>query len=112
MQESGFPELLEIHSRKSQSAREKASAAFRNAPEGILFTSDVSARGVDYPDVTLVAQVGQPSSKEQYIHRLGRTARAGKAGQGVLILGRPFKKVSLHVSWHVMSPSLKRLYLH
>jgi len=46
----------------------------------------VSARGVDYPDVSLVVQVGQPSSREQYIHRLGRTARAGKAGQGVLLL--------------------------
>ncbi|KAH7620280.1 putative DEAD-box ATP-dependent RNA helicase 26 [Nannochloris sp. 'desiccata'] len=91
MQESGFPELLEIHSRKSQSAREKASAAFRNASEAIMFTSDVSARGVDYPDVTLVMQVGQPSSKEQYIHRLGRTARAGKTGQGVLILS-PFEE--------------------
>lgn len=79
-------EVLEIHSRKSQSARDKASAAFRAAKEAILFTSDVSARGVDYPDVTLVLQVGQPSSREQYIHRLGRTARAGKAGQGVLLL--------------------------
>ena len=40
-----------------QSAREKASAAFRTAPEAMLFSSDVSARGVDYPDVTLVLQV-------------------------------------------------------
>lgn len=86
MQEAGFPDILEIHSRKSQSAREKASAAFRSATQAIMFTSDVSARGVDYPDVTLVLQLGQPSSKEQYIHRLGRTARAGKAGQGVLLL--------------------------
>jgi ATP-dependent RNA helicase MSS116 len=89
MEAAGLP-VLEIHSRKSQSAREKASAAFRAAPQAVLLTSDVSARGVDYPDVTLVLQVGQPSSREQYIHRLGRTARAGKAGQGVLLLA-PFE---------------------
>lgn len=46
-------ETLEIHSRKSQPQRERASAAFRAASAAILFSSDVSARGVDYPDVTL-----------------------------------------------------------
>ncbi|GAB4823172.1 hypothetical protein N2152v2_010218 [Parachlorella kessleri] len=87
---AGIP-ALEIHSRKSQSAREKASAAFRSAHEAILFSSDVSARGVDYPDISLVLQVGLPSSREQYIHRLGRTARAGKRGQGLLMLA-PYEK--------------------
>lgn len=51
-----------------------------------MFTSDVSARGVDYPGTTLVLQVGLPSSRDTYIHRLGRTARAGAGGQGVLLL--------------------------
>ncbi|PRW59356.1 DEAD box RNA helicase isoform B [Chlorella sorokiniana] len=82
---AGLP-VLEIHSRKSQSAREKASAQFRTARSAIMFSSDVSARGVDYPDVTLVLQIGVPSSREQYIHRLGRTARAGRTGRGVLLL--------------------------
>lgn len=78
--------VLEIHSRKSQSQRGKASAAFRTSTQVIMFTSDVSARGMDYPDVTRVIQVGLPANKAQYIHRLGRTARAGKAGDGVLLL--------------------------
>ena len=51
----------------------------------IMFTSDVSARGMDYPDVTTVIQVGLPSDKAQYVHRLGRTARAGKQGECVLV---------------------------
>ena len=51
-----------------------------------MFSSDVSARGVDYPDVTLVVQVGLPSDKDQYVHRVGRTARAGKTGQALLLL--------------------------
>jgi ATP-dependent RNA helicase MSS116 len=49
--------LFELHSRKSQAFRTRTSDAFRAANEGILFTSDVSARGVDYPGVTDVVQV-------------------------------------------------------
>ncbi|KMS64885.1 hypothetical protein BVRB_041660, partial [Beta vulgaris subsp. vulgaris] len=51
----------------------------------IMFTSDVSARGVDYPDVTLIIQVGL-TTREQYIHRVGRTARAGRKGKAILLL--------------------------
>ena len=50
--------IREIHSRKSQSARTKVSDDFRKSKGLILVSSDVSARGVDYPDVTLVIQVG------------------------------------------------------
>ncbi|KAF9970041.1 hypothetical protein BGZ73_007359 [Actinomortierella ambigua] len=78
--------VFSLHSKKSQEARTRTSDRFRKSNGGVLFTSDVSARGVDYPDVSLVIQVGIPSSKEQYIHRLGRTGRAGKTGQGVLMM--------------------------
>mmetsp|Transcript_34791 Transcript_34791/g.68462 ORF Transcript_34791/g.68462 Transcript_34791/m.68462 type:complete len:629 (-) Transcript_34791:14-1900(-) len=83
-------EVIEIHSKKSQGFRNKASDKFRKAKRGVLFTSDVSARGVDYPDVTYVLQFGIPESRDQYIHRLGRTGRAGKAGKGLLVLA-PFE---------------------
>eukprot|EP00249_Psilotum_nudum_P022336 c28476_g1_i2 orf=636-2729(-) len=85
-QDLGF-NTREIHSRKSQQYRTRISDEFRKA-EGaiILFTSDVSARGVDYPNVTLVIQIGSPSDRNQYIHRLGRTGRAGKPGEGLLLL--------------------------
>lgn len=78
--------VREIHSRKPQSYRTRVSDEFRKSKGLILVTSDVSARGVDYPDVTLVIQVGVPSDKAQYIHRLGRTGRKGKEGQGILLL--------------------------
>mmetsp|Transcript_80781 Transcript_80781/g.261907 ORF Transcript_80781/g.261907 Transcript_80781/m.261907 type:complete len:191 (-) Transcript_80781:118-690(-) len=55
-------------------------------PRASFFSSDVSARGIDFPGVTAVIQVGAPSSKEQYIHRLGRTGRAGESGRGVVLL--------------------------
>lgn len=78
--------VREIHSRKPQSYRTRISDEFRKSKGLILVTSDVSARGVDYPDVTLVIQVGLPADREQYIHRLGRTGRKGKEGRGILVL--------------------------
>lgn len=52
----GVP-VLEMHSRKSQGQRTKTASQFRNQSRQVMFSSDVSARGVDYPDVSLVIQV-------------------------------------------------------
>ena len=78
--------VFEIHSRKSQAARTKAADQFRASKSAVMMSSDVTARGMDFPDVTFVIQIGLPSSREQYVHRLGRTGRAGKSGEGLLIL--------------------------
>jgi len=82
---AGVP-VMDIHSRKSQGARTRTSNEFRAAAAAIMFTSDVSARGMDYPDVSFVLQVGSASSREQYVHRIGRSGRAGKSGQGLVLL--------------------------
>ncbi|CAE8718908.1 unnamed protein product, partial [Polarella glacialis] len=79
-------DVFEIHARKSQKQRTAQSESFRAALSGVLFTSDVSSRGLDYPGVTQVVQVGAPHSKDEYIHRLGRTGRAGNSGRGLLLL--------------------------
>ncbi|THH30200.1 hypothetical protein EUX98_g3971 [Antrodiella citrinella] len=75
--------LYEIHSRRTQQYRTRMSHEFRNDISGasVLVSSDVSARGVDYPGVTRVIQVGIPGSSEQYVHRVGRTGR-GKEKHG------------------------------
>ncbi|XP_062074257.1 probable DEAD-box ATP-dependent RNA helicase 48 [Humulus lupulus] len=78
--------VREMHTRKPQLARTRVSEEFRESKRLILVTSDVSARGMNYPDVTLVIQVGLPMSRDQYIHRLGRTGREGKEGEGILLL--------------------------
>ncbi|KAJ7241959.1 P-loop containing nucleoside triphosphate hydrolase protein [Mycena haematopus] len=83
-----LPPLYEIHSRKSQPARIKAADAFKDCKEGVLLSSDVTARGMDFPGVTLILQSGLPPNSEQYIHRLGRTARAGASGRGIIILDK------------------------
>jgi len=81
--------VWEIHGKMHQRERTMISRRFRNASHGMLLTSDVSARGVDYPDVSHVIQVGASQNRETYIHRLGRTGRAGKQGQGILIIPEP-----------------------
>ena len=75
-----------IHSRLSQSQRNRVSEEFRNAKSGIMFSSDISARGIDMPGITFVLQIGLPESAEQYTHRIGRTGRAGAAGSGAIVL--------------------------
>jgi ATP-dependent RNA helicase MSS116 len=77
--------LIEIHSRLSQRERTIAADTFRKATSAILFSSDVTARGMDFPNVTHVIQLGVPSTREAYIHRIGRTARADKTGNGWLL---------------------------
>ncbi|CAE7384741.1 unnamed protein product [Symbiodinium necroappetens] len=78
--------VFEIHARRSQKQRTDESERFRAATRGVLFTSDVSSRGLDYPGVTHVIQMGAAHSKAEYVHRLGRTGRAGREGQGLLLL--------------------------
>ncbi|KAF2031361.1 ATP-dependent RNA helicase MSS116, mitochondrial [Setomelanomma holmii] len=78
--------VFELHSRMSQPMRTKTTTQFKEASSGILFASDVVGRGMDFPNVGLVVQLGLPSSTDQYVHRVGRTARAGKDGRAVLVL--------------------------
>jgi ATP-dependent RNA helicase MSS116, mitochondrial len=85
--------VLELHSR--QDNRNIVSERFRHASKAVMLTSDVSARGVDYPDVGVVLQVGAASNRETYIHRLGRTGRAGKSGRGVLLCLLPAEQEQL-----------------
>ncbi|KAI8949764.1 DEAD-domain-containing protein [Xylaria longipes] len=79
-------QTFEIHSRLSQEQRTRSANHFRQAQSAILFSSDVTARGMDFPNVTDVIQVGLPPDRDQYIHRVGRTGRAGNSGKGWLIL--------------------------
>ncbi|KAH7083260.1 ATP-dependent RNA helicase mss116 mitochondrial precursor [Paraphoma chrysanthemicola] len=80
----------EIHAKLSQAQRTRAADDFRHCKSGILFSSDVTARGMDFPNVSHVIQIGLPRDRESYIHRLGRTGRAGKEGEGWIFLS-PFE---------------------
>jgi ATP-dependent RNA helicase MSS116 len=85
--------VYELHSAIDSHKRFRISDNFRQDKTGasILFTSDVSARGVDYPGTTHVIQIGIPSSADIYVHRVGRTGRAGASGRADLLL-QPFEE--------------------
>lgn len=72
-----------IHGNKSQAQREKALAKFKAGVVPVLVATDVAARGVDVKDVGLVVNYDLPNEPEAYVHRIGRTGRAGAAGLAV-----------------------------
>ena len=72
-----------IHGNKSQAQREKALGAFRSAELSILVATDIAARGIDVSGVSHVINFELPNVADQYVHRIGRTARAGSAGFAV-----------------------------
>jgi ATP-dependent RNA helicase RhlE len=69
-----------IHGNKSQAQRERAIAAFRSGEVRVLIATDIAARGIDIPGVSHVVNFDLPDVPEQYVHRIGRTARAGADG--------------------------------
>jgi superfamily II DNA/RNA helicase len=69
-----------IHGNKSQGARQKALAAFRAGRIRVLVATDIAARGIDVDGVSHVINFELPNEPESYVHRIGRTARAGASG--------------------------------
>ena len=78
----GF-KVAAIHGNKSQGQRERALAAFRAGETQVLVATDVAARGLDIPEVAHVYNYDLPNVAENYVHRIGRTARAGRDGRAV-----------------------------
>ncbi len=69
-----------IHGNKSQGARERALESFREGKVQVLIATDIAARGIDIPEITHVINYDIPMDPESYVHRIGRTARAGRQG--------------------------------
>ena len=72
-----------IHGNKSQGQRDRAIRSFRDGSIPVLIATDVAARGIDIPDVAYVVNYDLPDVPENYVHRIGRTARAGKSGEAI-----------------------------
>jgi ATP-dependent RNA helicase RhlE len=79
LQERGF-RAVTIHGNKSQSQRQRALDEFKHAQRHILIATDVASRGLDIENVTHVINYDAPESYDDYVHRIGRTGRAGKKG--------------------------------
>jgi ATP-dependent RNA helicase RhlE len=76
-------EAVAMHGDKSQSQREKALARFESGRIKTLVATDVAARGIDVTGVTHVINFDAPEARDDYVHRIGRTARAGASGIGI-----------------------------
>ncbi|ABK44150.1 DEAD/DEAH box helicase domain protein [Magnetococcus marinus MC-1] len=72
-----------IHGNKSQSAREKALDGFRKGKLKVLVATDIAARGIDVAGISHVINFDLPNESESYVHRIGRTARAGRDGNAI-----------------------------
>ncbi|SCU81743.1 LADA_0C00826g1_1 [Lachancea dasiensis] len=83
-----FPSLpiYEFHGKIDQKKRTRMVQQFKRAHEGLFVCTDVGARGMDFPGVEEVFQLGVPSEISNYIHRIGRTARGGKEGRASIYL--------------------------
>ena len=73
-------DALPIHGNKSQGARENALRRFRNGTLQVLVATDVASRGIDVSDISHVINLDLPNEPEVYVHRIGRTGRAGRGG--------------------------------
>ncbi|KAH7921954.1 DEAD-domain-containing protein [Leucogyrophana mollusca] len=78
--------VLDLHGKQKQQKRTNTFFEFINAESGILLCTDVAARGLDIPRVDWIVQFDPPDDPRDYIHRVGRTARAGKVGKSLLFL--------------------------
>jgi ATP-dependent RNA helicase DDX18/HAS1 len=78
--------VLDLHGKQKQQKRTNTFLQFCNAQQGILLCTDVAARGLDIPAVDWIIQFDPPDDPREYIHRVGRTARAGNRGKALLFL--------------------------
>jgi ATP-dependent RNA helicase RhlE len=86
MGQAGIPANA-IHGNKSQPQRERALAEFKAGKVNILIATDIAARGIDVSGISHVVNFDLPNVPEQYVHRIGRTARAGAAGVAIAFCG-------------------------
>jgi ATP-dependent RNA helicase RhlE len=77
-----------IHGNKTQGARERALEGFRRGTTPVLVATDVAARGIDVEGISLVVNFDMPNVAESYVHRIGRTGRAGATGRAISFCDR------------------------
>ena len=121
LQKHGF-NASPIHGDLEQSMRMKTLDAFRKGDLKLLVASDVAARGLDIPDVSHVFNYDVPHHADDYVHRIGRTGRAGKSGETYMLvtpadarsldkvlklIGKTPGEVTLDVDWSAVKPSTR-----
>jgi ATP-dependent RNA helicase RhlE len=96
---------VELHSNRSLSQRTEAMAGFKNGLYRILVATDIASRGIDVKGIELVVNFDLPQAAEDYIHRIGRTARAGNVGHAISF-ATPDQRGSVRDIEHLMKMAL------
>ena len=93
-----------IHGNKSQGARQRALENFRTGHRRVLVATDIAARGIDVKGITLVVNFDLPEEPESYVHRIGRTARAGRDGQAIAFCDRSERNLLRNIERMIRRP--------
>ena len=99
-----------LHSNKGQSTRLNAINAFKSGVIRILITTDISSRGIDVDEISHVINFDLPSKQEDYVHRIGRTARANKTGTAISLVN-PAEELALKRIQELIRMEIPRLEL-
>ena len=99
-----------IHSDRSQSQRESALRGFRDGRTRVLVATDIAARGLDVDAVSHVINYDVPSAPEDYVHRIGRTGRAGNSGRAITLVA-PVDELSMRAIERLTGKEIKRTVL-
>ena len=99
-----------IHSDRSQSQREAALRGFRDGRTRVLVATDIAARGLDVDAVSHVINYDVPSAPEDYVHRIGRTGRAGNSGRAITLVA-PVDELSMRAIERLTGEEIKRTML-
>jgi ATP-dependent RNA helicase RhlE len=97
-----------IHAERSQPQREAALQEFRDGRARVLIATDIAARGLDVDSVSHVINYDVPAAPEDYVHRVGRTGRAGKEGQAITICA-PVDELSMRAIERLTGQTVKRV---
>jgi len=100
----------EIHSNRSQAQRKIALEGFKGGRFNILVATDIAARGIDVKDIAFVINFDLPDNSEDYVHRIGRTGRAGRYGKAISFV-TPSERSSIRRIEHLIRKSLPILSL-
>lgn len=103
-------QAVTLHSDRSQSQRNAALAKFRSGRVRVLVATDIAARGIDVDDIGFVVNYEVPATPEDYIHRVGRTARAGRDGAAITLVS-PEEEFNLESIERITGIKLERLRL-